>query len=80
MANDAKENQLRIVQVWNIDRAEYSYSLEEFKKPTFGGMYIDPENNQNKPKWCALVSDEGREWAERTAKHYGLTIEDEPAA
>lgn len=68
----SKEGDYRITRTWNFERADYNYKLQEFRKEyNFFGTVTDDNLD-----WRFIASSEDIAWAERTAKHFAIAIED----
>ncbi|BAS17581.1 hypothetical protein AHiyo8_58840 [Arthrobacter sp. Hiyo8] len=59
----------RLVRIWDKDLARYAYELQRYER---SAMWFGPADY-----WYWATESQGDlEWAQRTADHYGLTVED----
>jgi hypothetical protein len=82
-------NSKRLVRYWHVGLADYHYKLleaaeiagsyEETRSKGFLGLGgTETVTKHGKPdRYTSIVATGNEAWAERTAKHYGLEIEDE---
>lgn len=58
-----------IFRVWNIERADFDYTLECFE-------YVFEYYSSTGMKWNEIFTSEDKVWADKTANHYHIKIKD----
>lgn len=75
----------RLIKVWHKRKVVYEFQLQEFKPKSDShscyGCYDDSPSRQrrcpnNEDRWDTVAQGDA-EWAERTARHYHVTVPEE---
>jgi hypothetical protein len=76
MKKEPKIGDYRLIRRWDFDRADYEYTLEIYNHP-YVSVFSNNVDTKQPPVWKYVANSPDVEWANRTAKHFNLTIEDE---